>query len=396
MMRPLDNVRILDLSRFLAGPLCGMLLADMGAEVIRIEQPGGGEDRKWALMGPDGENLPFKIFARNKKSITLQFRKERGREIFREMVIRSDVVLHNFPPGAPIAEELTYHRLKEINSRIIVATITGYGLNGPMAQQVGLDFAIQAASGSMVLNGFPGGTPLKTTVPYIDCGAGTNCALGILLALFHRERVGVGQAIDISLFDTGFFITQALGALLLYKVYNERRERLSNFGFSTYMSCLRAKDGYVMVVPSTDSMWTRFTKVIEREDMISDPKFKSDMDRWRNTAHIEPVVQEWASQRTVDEIVGVMRDARVACAPVNSSDQLLNDPQVVAREMIAWVDFPGLGRIPLPGTPIKLSLTPGGITVRAPCIGEHNEEIYHGLLGIEVEELEDLREKGVI
>ena len=395
-MGSLDNIRVLDLSRFLAGPLCGMLLADAGATVIRIEPPGGGEDRKWALLGPDGENLPFKIFARSKKGITLQLRTQRGRAIFRELVRRSDVVLHNFPPGTGTAEELAYIRLKEINPRIIAATVTGYGLSGPKAAEVGLDFAIQAASGSMVLNGLPGGPPLKTTVPYIDCCAGTTCALGILLALYHREKTGVGQAVDTSLFDIGFFLTQALGTLMLYKVYDEQREHLGNFGFSTYMSCVRAKDGFVMVVPSTDPMWARFVKAIDREDMIADPRFKSDMERWRNTAHIEPIVQEWGSQRTVNEIVDVMREARVACAPVNRIEQLLHDQQVAAREMIAWTDFPGLGAIPLPGIPVKLSLTPGSITARAPRIGEHNEEIYRGLLGMESEEFEGLRREGII
>jgi len=237
---------------------------------------------------------------------------------------------------------------------------------------------------------------LKTTIPYIDCCAGTACAFGILLALYHRERTGVGQQVDVSLFDIGCFITQALGALLLYKVYNERRERLGNFGFSTYMSCLQAKDGMVMVVPSTDPMWARFGKAIGREDLVTDHRCGSDMDRWKNSVFIDEIAQEWASKRTVDEIVNTLQQARVACERVNRVDELLNDPQVAAREMVVWTDFPGVGHIPLPGIPLKLSRTPGRITTPAPRIGEHNEEIYRGLLGLREEELEKLRRGGII
>lgn len=395
-MGSLEGVRVLDLSKFLAGPLCGLYLADQGAEVIRIEPPGGGEDRKYALTGPDGENLPFKIFARNKKGISLSLKTEKGIELFTELVKRSDVVIHNTPPGSKLAKVLAHSYLKEINTRIIVGSVSGYGLNGPKATNAGLDFAMQAGVGAMVLNGFPEGPPLKTTVPYIDCCAGTTCALGIMLALYHRERTGIGQQVDVALFDIGFFITQALGALLLYNVHNERRERLGNFGFSTYMSCLQAKDGMVMVVPSTDPMWARFGKAIGREDVVTDHRCGSDMDRWKNSAFIDEIAQEWASKRTVAEIVNTLKQARVACERVNRVDDLFNDPQVAARDMIAWTDFPGVGRIPVPGIPLKISHTPGRIIIPAPRIGEHNEDIYGGLLGLREEEIDKLRRERVI
>lgn len=395
-MRTLDGVRVLDLSRFLAGPLCGLLLADNGAEVIRIEPPSGGEDRRWALIGPDGENLPFKIFARSKKGISLSLKTEGGKELFAKLVKQADVVIHNTPPGTKLAEVLAYPRLREINPSIIVGMVSGYGWDGPKADNVGLDFAIQAGVGSMALNGFSEGPPMKTTVPYIDCCSGTACALGILMALYHREKTGVGQAIDTSLFDIGCFITQAVGALLLYGVYNEKRERLGNFGFSTYMSCLQAKDGMVMVVPSTDPMWSRFARAIEREDLINNHLCRNDMERWKNSTFIDGIVQVWASNRTVNEIISILRHARVACERVNRPDELLNDPQVVAREMITWVDYPGIGHIPFPGLPLKFSHTPGRITALAPRIGEHNEEIYKGLLGLSEEEIERLHSEGTI
>lgn len=380
----------------MAGPLCGLYLADQGAEVIRIEPPEGGEDRKWALLGPDGENLPFKIFARNKKGISLSLKTEKGKEIFQKLVKASDVVLHNVPPGTRLSQELSYNRLKTTNPAIIVAGISGYGQNGPKAGLVGLDFAIQAGVGSTVLNGFPGGPPMKNTVPYIDCCAGTACALSIVLALFQREKSGVGQAVDISLLDVGCFITQAVGTLMLYHLYDERRERLANSGFSTYMSCLQASDGSIMVVPSTDPMWARFAAAIGREDMIADPRFKSDMDRWRHSAVIDEVAQEWARSKTVTEILSVLQKARVACERTNRIDELINDPQIAAREMILWSDFPGLGRIPIPGMPMKLSASKGGRGRNAPRVGEHNEEIYRDLLGLSGNELHELKKEGII
>jgi crotonobetainyl-CoA:carnitine CoA-transferase CaiB-like acyl-CoA transferase len=373
-----------------------MLLADAGAEVIRIEPPGGGEDRKWALTGPDGETLTFKILARNKKGITLALNSDRGNQLFKRLVRCCDIVLHNFAPGTRMADELDYSILSKINPRVIVATVSGYGLNGPKAKQVGLDYAIQAASGSMVLNGFPGGPPLKSTVPYIDCCTGTACAYGILLGLYHREKTGTGQNVDLSLFDIGCFTTQTLGTLLLNHVYNERRQRLANFGFSTYMSCLQAKDGMVMVVPSTDHIWARFAKALGREDLIADSRFKSDGDRWQHMDVLDAIVQKWAHKRTVSEIVETMRKARVACEAVRSSEQLMNDPQVAAREMVVWEDYPGLGRIPIPGLPIKLSDTPGRIMSPAPRLGEHNEVIYGGLLHLSLEEIKQLREERII
>jgi CoA:oxalate CoA-transferase len=396
-VKVLEGVRILDLSRFLAGPLCGMLLADAGAEVIRIEPPGGGEDRAWALTGPDGENLPFKIFARNKKGITLSLRTPKGKAILEELIRQSDVVLHNVTPGTRLGEELSYLSLKEINSRIIVAAITGYGSNGPKAERVGLDYAIQAGTGGMVLNGPSGGPAVKTTVPYIDCSTGALCALGILFALYHRKETGVGQAVEVSLFDTGLFVTQALGTLMLYTVYGETRKHLENAGYSTFMTCLRAQDGMVMVVPSTNYIWKRFARAIGREDMISDTRFKSDMDRWANRSLIEPIVQDWASRKRVDEIIDIMGSARVACEVVRSAEQLMEDPQVAAREMIKWVDFPDLGRLPLPGTPVKLSAFPGEVVRSiAPRVGQHNQEVYGNLLNISPNELESLKEEAVI
>jgi crotonobetainyl-CoA:carnitine CoA-transferase CaiB-like acyl-CoA transferase len=374
-----------------------MLLGDMGAEVIRIEEPEGAPDRSWGLLGPDGETLSYKIVGRNRKGITLRLDKSEGQRILDELVKKSDVVLHNFTPGTSVAGKVSYERLKEVNSAIIVAAISGFGQNGPDSKLVCFDHIAQARSGGMILTGFPGDPPLKTTITYNDLGAGTYAALGIVMALYHRERTGKGQLVDVSLFDVAFFATQCMGALLLYKVYGEIRRQVGNRGFHSYLGCFEAKDGWVFLSGTTNPIWKRLAKAIGREDLANDPRFdKNDMVRFDHADLIDPVIKEWVAQRTVAEVITILQKARVPCSVVNTVDKLEDDPQVVAREMIVNIDYPGLGNLPLPGLPIKLSLTPGTIRSRAPKVGEHNKEIYCGLLGFSQKELKKLREEDTI
>jgi crotonobetainyl-CoA:carnitine CoA-transferase CaiB-like acyl-CoA transferase len=374
-----------------------MLLGDMGAEVIRIEEPEGAPDRSWGLLGPDGETLSYKIVGRNRKGITLRIDKPEGQRIFDELVKKSDVVLHNFTPGTLMAEKVSYGRLQEVNPIIIVAAITGFGQNGPDAKQVCFDHIVQARSGAMILTGFPGDPPLKTTVTYNDIGAGIYAALGIMMALYYREKTGKGQFIDISLLDVAFFATQCMGSLLLYKVYGEIRKQVGNRGFHSYLGCFEAKDGWVFLSGTTNPIWERLARAIGRDDMVNDPKFnQNDMVRFDHADLIDPVIKEWVAQRTVAEVIGVLQAARVPCGVVNTVDKLEDDPQVAARQMIINMDYPGLGNLPIPGLPFKLSLTPGKIRSRAPKIGEHNKEIYCRLLGFKKEELDVLKNEGIV
>ena len=393
----LKGIRVLDLSRFQSGPVCGMLLGDIGAEVIRVEEPEGAGDRRWGLLGPDGETLSYKIVGRSRKGITLRLDTEGGMEIFRELTKRSDVVLHNFTPGTKLAEELSYDQLREINPRVIVAAVSGFGQNGPDAKLVCFDHNAQARSGGMILTGFPGDPPLKTTITYNDIGAGQCAALGIVLALYHREKTGLGQAIDVSLFDVAVFATQCMGALLLYHVYGEIRKQVANRGFHSYIGIFEAKDGWVLITGATNPIWRRLTKAIGREDMATGSRFaENDMVRFDNADLIDEVLRKWVGQRTVDEVLNILQEARVPCSRVNTVDELLGDPQVEAREMVKYIDYAELGKLPVPGMPIKLSLTPGSISAPAPKVGEHNEEIYCGLLGFNSEKLSKLKQVGII
>jgi CoA:oxalate CoA-transferase len=249
----------------------------------------------------------------------------------------------------------------------------------------------------MILTGFPGDPPLKTTITYNDIGAGTYAALGIVLALYHRERTGNGQFIDVSLLDVAFFATQCMGSLLLYKVYGEIRRQVGNRGFHSYLGCFEAKDGWVFLSGTTNPIWKRLARAIGREDMVNDAKFnRNDMVRFDHADLIDQVIKEWVAQRTAAEVLQVFQTARVPCGVVNTIDKLENDPQVIARDMIVNINYPALGSVPLPGTPFKLSLTPGSINTRAPKIGEHNEEIYCDLLGFSRKELNKLKKEDII
>lgn len=396
MTTALNDIRVFDLSSFMAGPVCGMFLGLMGAEVIRMEPPGGGVDRSWGMLVPDGENLGFKIYARNKKCITLALKTKKGKEMFSKLVRHSDVVLHNFIPGSSLANEVAYDALEKINPKVIVAALSAYGQSGPYSERVGLDFAIQAHSGAMMMNGFPGDPPTKANVPYIDYASGLSAALGVLGALKYREKTGAGQAVDVSLFDTAFFLTQSMGELVFYEMYDRVKKQLGNSGFSAYQTCVEAKDGMVMITPSTPSIWKRFTEVIGSKELTENPKFATDMDRAENCSLIDQIVEDWARQRTVAEVVTMLQKARVPAAPVVGVDELVNDAHVKTRGMITDARMPGYDRVSLPGIPIKLSKTRMEITSPAPQLGEHNVEIYNGLLGFSLDEIDELQREHVI
>lgn len=395
-MKALDGIRVLDLSRFQACPLCGMILGDLGAEVIRVEEPEGAPDRTWGQCGPDGENLLFKIVGRNKKSVTLRINSPEGREVFRELVKRSDIILHNYTPGAPIAKEVSYEYLKEINSSIIVAALSGYGQYGPDAEKPGFDGVAQARAGNMIFTGFTGDPPLKAGMPFIDVGAGIFTAVAVLTALYHRDKTGQGQAVDVSLFDTAAFFTQSVGALLLYELNGEIRKQIGNRGFHSYNTCLPAKDGWVVLSVVTNSIWRRFVKKIGRPEMASDPRFGSDTERFHNVKLIDAMIKDWIAARTVEEVMKACEEARVPCGPVQTVDKLLTDPQVLARDMVLPLAYAGIGNVHVPGIPMKLSLTPGSIQGPSSLLGEHNEEVYAGLLGFSPEKVSELKAKGVV
>lgn len=396
MKGALEGIRVLDFSRFGAGPYCASQLADLGAEVIRVEDPGGSVDRYFGAVDPYGESLVYKAMGRNKKCITLNLSSPKADEVLRALVQRYDIVIHNIPPKVSRAKKLSYENLKKFNSKVIVASISGYGQSGPNADRLSFDTTAQAMSGGMWIQGFPGNPPEVTAVRHVDFSSGAILAFSIMAAVYYRERTGKGQMVDVALCDVALGFVQNIGALMLYRIYKEMRQHVGNFGFSAYMDCCEAKNGWVYIAPVGDIQWGKFVKLIGREDMASDPRFKNDMSRWKNRQYIHEVAKQWVSEKTVDVVIEELDKIRVAASRVNNVAEVMEDPNIRTREIILDIDHPNLGKIPIPGVVPKFSETPGGVETCAPKVGEHNWETYCQILGFEEEYYSKLQEKGVM
>ena len=397
MAGPLAGIRVLDLGRFIACPFCGMLLADLGAEVIRIERPGGGQDRYLGLLASTGDSYGFTNYNRNKKSISLNFeRTERGREILSELVKRSDVVIENFSPEAAKALGITYENLRKMKSDIIFAHVSAFGPTGPYSHRLGFDQIAKAMSGAMAVSGFPG-PPTKEQTPHIDYLTATLTAVGVVSALYHRERTGEGQMIDTALLQTA--ITIMAPTIAEWETGGRLRQQTGNRSPWIGPSDLyQTKDGrWVMLAIITNSIWRRFCRFIGRDDLAEDPRFHNDLARWEHRDVIDPVVAEWVASQTAEEVMAVAEKIPIPCGICHEQTEVASNPQVVAREMLTEVPFPdGSGNVLVTGLPIRMSATPAEIQRSFPAVGEHNEEIYCGLLGYSREDLTRLSEEGII
>ncbi len=398
MERVLDDIRVLDFGRFIAGPYCGMLLADMGAEVIRVERPGGEEDRTIGLLGPHGENLSYASVNRNKKAITLQLiGNDRGRQVLADLVRACDVVLYNFSPDAARMMGLGYDRLKEIRPDLIVTAVSCFGSEGPYATHQGFDFIAQAMSGSLALGGYPDRPPLRAFMLPMDYGTALAAAFGTVLALRHRDRTGEGQRVDLSLLGTG--VSWNAWAIAEAEVLGRKRPWVANRGVYVGPTDLYpCRDGSVFVACIMDTLWRRILRVIGHEELLEDPELHNDYARFEHRERVDPLIAEWCSERTVDEVLRELRAARIPCGPVLDLDEVASDPHVAATGMVEYSDLglPGLERVPISGVPVRMSATPGRVVHRAPRVGEHNAEVYGGLLGYDQAELAELARTDVI
>ena len=392
----LEGIRVLDFSRFLAGPMCGSLLADMGAEVIRVERVGGEIDREYGPFSPSGVSMVPLSPNRNKKGITLNLQTARGLEILEALVKLSDIVIHNFSPGSQEAAILDYETMKRFKPGIILVALSAFGGYGPYKERSAFDPVIQAMSGAMSFTGFPSNPPTRAAVQYVDFCTGIYAALGAMFALYHRDRTGEGQIVDVSLFDAAVSTVAGYAVAAEYKVSGVVREQRGNHSFHAYSDAVRTKDGWVFLTILGNSMFRRLLRLLCREDMMEDSRVADDAARAQNSRLITDLISDWISGRTVAEVVQVMEENHIPCGPVNSVMQMVNDPQVKAREMIIDLDYPEIGKVPVHGVVPKLSETPGTVEKRAPTVGEHNEELYSGLLGFSSKELVKLKEHNVI
>lgn len=391
----LSGLRILDLTRVLAGPFCTMMLADMGAEVIKIEQPGKGDDTRHFAPFQNGESAYYMNLNRGKKGVTLDL-KGKGREMFLELVKTADVVVENYRPGTMDKLGLGYEILKEVNPRLVYAAVSGFGDTGPYRLRPGYDIIAQAMGGLMSTTGWPGGEPTRSGTAMADVLAGLSVTIGILAALRHRDQVGVGQKVDVALVDSVVASLEVITQIYL----SEGRvpERIGNRYESCYpYDSFAARDGSVVIAAANDKLWRLVCRTIDQPVLATDDRFDTNAKRVQRHADIKSLVEAWTRTQTVDDVVEKMLAAGVPASPINTLDRLVDDPHIAGdREMFVNVDHPKAGRTKLTGAHIKLSATPPRVRVPAPQLGEHNDAVFSALLGLSADKLAQLRSESVI
>jgi crotonobetainyl-CoA:carnitine CoA-transferase CaiB-like acyl-CoA transferase len=392
---PLAGIRVVDFGRFIAGPYCAMLLADMGADVIRVDRRQGSEDRYVAPIASSGDGTLFVTLNRNKRSLTLDTAKPESAEIIRRLVARADVVVANLPIDVLKKMALDYDALRAVKPDIILARISTFGPDGPYARRVGFDTVAQAMSGAMSLTGFPEHAPVRDIVSFEDYGTALHSAFGVMVALYHRARTGEGQLVDGSLLATGITFMQSL--LAERSVLDIERRQTGNAGFhtgpaDTYRTC----DGWIVVSIIGSDMFARWTRLVGREDLLADPCFADDQSRANHHHVLAEIMNAWLSTRTSAQAVADFEAARIPAGPVLHLGEVLEDPQVKARELLKYVEYPGAPKpVPMADTAVRLSATPGGIRHRAPLLGEHTDAIL-AELGYGPGDIKDLRQNGVV
>jgi crotonobetainyl-CoA:carnitine CoA-transferase CaiB-like acyl-CoA transferase len=397
MAKALDGIRVLDLTRMYGGPFCTMLLAELGAEVIKVEVPEVGDGvRNLAPQTEGRESYPFVILNRGKKGVTLNLGSEEGRRICRDLAGQSDVLIENFTPGVMEKLGLAYEQLKPDNPRLIYASISGFGQTGPSRDQVAFDTIIQAMGGLISINGHPDSPPTKVGPAIADFLGGVFALIAILAALQHRSGTGRGQRIDVSMQDCIWAIT-AIQHLPLLEMTGQEPPRLGNRMIEvTPFNVYPAKDGYIVIAIVTVGQWERLLEVIGREELKEVPEYQSQVDRVQHIDVIDGMVEEWTRQRTVDEMIELLRAVDLPCSPVPTFGQVAGDPQLASREMQVEVDQLISGPLRVPGTVFKMSETPGDPAQPAPFVGQHNSEVYTTLLGYDEEAVGKLQREGVI
>lgn len=394
MAGALSGVRVLDLSRILAGPFCTMLLADLGAEVIKVEPPGGDDTRQWGPPFVEGESTYFLSVNRNKKSITLNLKHPRGREIALRLAERCDALVENFRPGTLERLGLGYEDVARVNPRIVYCSISGFGQDGPYRNKPGYDLLAQAMGGMMAITGLPGGEPVKAGMSVADLGAGMFAAIAILAALRHRDRTGQGQRIDVSLLDT-VIAWHTYHATAFFATGEPPRPLGSAHPSIVPYQALRAADGYVVVAVGNDQLWQRFCCATGLDHLAADPRFGTNAGRVAHREELVRRIEAHLASRPVAYWVEVLEAAGVPVGPILNLDRIYTDPHVLHRQMVVEVDHPTAGPIRLTGIPMMLSATPGEVRLPPPLLGQHTEEVLAGL-DYSAEEVAALRREGIV
>jgi formyl-CoA transferase len=393
---PLSGVRVLDLTRVVAGPYCSMFLGDLGAEVVKVEQPGAGDDtRGWGPPFAGGESAYYLCINRNKQSLTLDLKSQRAVELLRQLVKAADIIIENFRPGTMERLGLGERELREINPQLIYASLTGFGADGPMSNWPGYDLIVQAWGGLMSITGTPDGEPVKVGVAIIDLVAGLMLGKAIIAALFAREKIGVGQRIDTSLLEAEVASLINVGSNYLIGGKVPSRWGNAHPNIVPYQN-FQTADGYLVIGVASEVIWKRFCGAIGQRDLINDSRFADNSKRVENRSELIALLSEIFLQRRNDAWFKLLTDAEVPCAPVQTIDQVFQAPQVLQRDMLIEVDHPTAGKVRMAGIPVKFSVTPAAVRLPPPLLGQHNETILKSWLGLSADSIDELKKEKII
>ena len=393
MAGPLAGVKVLELAQIMAGPTCGMMLADLGADVIKVERvPGGDDTRRMDRPQVNGESASFMAMNRNKRGIALNLKLPAAQDALKRMAAKADVVTENYRKGTMEKLGVGYEDLRRVNPGIIYCSISGYGRTGPYADKGGFDLIAQGASGLMAVTGEPGRAPVKSGGPVCDINAGLLGALGVVSAYVHRLKTGEGQLVDTSLFEAG--IQQMYWQAAIYFATGEPPGPTGSAHIlSAPYQAFRAADGWLTIGGANQANWERLVAVLDAPELLKDARFASNAERMKHlsalTAALEPHIKRWR----VRELLGALDKAGVPCGPINSIADMASDPQTRAREMVVELEHPRAGRTRALGLPVKLSRTPGKVSRPAPLMGQHTREVL-AEFGFSKEEIEALLGSG--
>ncbi|MCT4633183.1 MAG: CoA transferase [Firmicutes bacterium] len=395
MALALEGIKVLDLTRVLAGPYATMILADMGADVIKVEMPGKGDDSRH--FGPyiGDESAYFMSINRNKKSMTLNLKEQKGKDILKELVKQVDVIVENYRPGTMEKLGLGYDVLKEINPKIIYAASSGFGHTGPYSKRPAYDGVVQAMGGIMSITGQKGGKPTRVGPSVGDITAGLFTAIGILAALQTRNTQGVGQKVDVAMLDCQVAILE--NAIARYVVSGDVPAPAGNRHSSIVpFEPFETANGEIMIAAGNDNLYKKYCAAMGRPELAEDERFVTNPLRSDNYAELRPILGEAMKAKTTEEWQTIMDDAGVPNGPINTVDKVISNEQVNAREMIQEVEHPIAGKLKMPGVPIKMSETPGSIRTHAPLLGQHTNEVLSSMLGLSEEEIKELKDTKVL
>ncbi|SDI00011.1 CaiB/BaiF CoA transferase family protein [Agrococcus jejuensis] len=391
---PLDGVKVLDLSRFIAGPLCAQILGDFGAEVVKVERPRGEDSRH---HGPywQGESIYMFLYHRNKQAASLDTRHPEALGILEDLVRWADVVVENYRPGTLEAMGLGYERMRELNDDVILVSISGFGQTGPDSRRALFDAISQASSGLMSMTGEPDGKPTLSGTYIADYTTGYQGAIGAMAALMHRDRTGEGQLVDVASYDTMF---SALGTRLIAELMLglEMPRSGSRDLLTAPVNVYEAADGPIYIQAGTASLFPKLCAVMERDDLAADERFATVEGRMAEQEHLESAIQDWAGSRTCADIAAALDEVGVPYAKVASVKEVAASPQIAARGMVVEAEHPKLGTIRMPANPIHMEKSPPTVRKAPPRVGEDNDHVYRDILGLSADDVERLRAEGAI